>query len=360
MAKIIPIDVIKGISGKYGNKSSDYFATNRSSNQIHLAKIVNPYQGPPTEKQKAQQAKFAARQVVSTAWLNANRPSETTGEKGTADYQLVQRMKRQMGLSNINQVLHKYMGEDNVIRLPHGDEFQAPPTQDGGGSSAGDTKRRHTITLTSANLDQGTVSGGGTYDEGAHATIRATPKTSFAFDKWSDGNTQSVRTLTVNADLSLTPPSSRPARAEAPTRAEIPTRVVIPTKAAAEPSATNPPSPGPTASRKLARGNPLLPLRAAITTIHHFINDSKKHSLSCQQTRKRPGSLSSRRPSPSSRPSPPAWASRVASQPSERPTLPTRVNHPKRLNRPTAARLATRSSLPARPNRYRAGPSSPP
>ena len=118
MAKIIPIDVIKGISGKYGNQSSDYFATNRSSNQIHLAKITNPYQGPPTEKQKAQQAKFAARQVVSTAWLNANRPSETTGEKGTADYQLVQRMKRQMGLSNINQVLHKYMGEDNVIRLP--------------------------------------------------------------------------------------------------------------------------------------------------------------------------------------------------------------------------------------------------
>lgn len=86
MAKIIPIDVIKGISGKYGNKSSDYFATNRSSNQIHLAKIVNPYQGPPTEKQKAQQAKFAARQVVSTAWLNANRPSETTGEKGTASF----------------------------------------------------------------------------------------------------------------------------------------------------------------------------------------------------------------------------------------------------------------------------------
>ena len=200
MAKIIPIDVIKGISGKYGNQSSDYFATNRSSNQIHLAKIVNPYQGPPTEKQKAQQAKFAARQVVSTAWLNANRPSETTGEKGTADYQLVQRMKRQMGLSNINQVLHKYMGEDNVIRLPHGDEFQAPG-EDAGGTG---TKRRFTITLTSANLEQGTVSGGGTYDEGSHATIRATPKTGFAFDKWSDGNTQSVRTLSVNADLTLT------------------------------------------------------------------------------------------------------------------------------------------------------------
>ncbi len=204
MAKIIPIDVIKGISGKYGNNSSDYFATNRSSNQIHLAKITNPFQGPPTEKQKAQQAKFAARQVVCTAWLNANRPSETNGEKGTADYQMVQRMKRQMSLSNINQVLHKYMDENNVIRLPHGDAFEAPPTQDGGGSTSGGTKRRYTITLASANLDEGTVSGGGTYDEGAKATIRATPKQGFAFDKWSDGNTQSVRILTVNADLSLT------------------------------------------------------------------------------------------------------------------------------------------------------------
>ena len=41
MARIKPIDVIKGISGKYGNGSSDYFATNSSSNRIHLAKYLN-------------------------------------------------------------------------------------------------------------------------------------------------------------------------------------------------------------------------------------------------------------------------------------------------------------------------------
>ena len=40
---ITPIDVIKGISGKYGNGSNDYFATNSSSNCIHLAKLFNPY-----------------------------------------------------------------------------------------------------------------------------------------------------------------------------------------------------------------------------------------------------------------------------------------------------------------------------
>ena len=54
MARITPIDVIKGISGKYGNGSSDYFATNSSSNRIHLAKYVNKPTGPATEKQMAQ------------------------------------------------------------------------------------------------------------------------------------------------------------------------------------------------------------------------------------------------------------------------------------------------------------------
>ena len=39
MAIVRPIDVIKGISGKYGSGSSDYFATNRSSSVIHLSNV---------------------------------------------------------------------------------------------------------------------------------------------------------------------------------------------------------------------------------------------------------------------------------------------------------------------------------
>ena len=54
MARITPIDVIKGISGKYGSGSRDYFATNSSSNRIHLAKYFNKPTGPVTEKQMAQ------------------------------------------------------------------------------------------------------------------------------------------------------------------------------------------------------------------------------------------------------------------------------------------------------------------
>ena len=64
MARITPIDVIKGISGKYGNGSNDYFATNTSSNRIHLAKYLNKPTGPATELQVAQMKDFATQQKM--------------------------------------------------------------------------------------------------------------------------------------------------------------------------------------------------------------------------------------------------------------------------------------------------------
>ena len=118
MAKITPIDVIKGISGKYGSGSKDYFATNKSSNQVRLAKLAHPYKGPATEKQLAHQAQFTARQVAASAWLNANKPSEQNGAKGTEAYQLAQKIKKALHLSNIVQVVHKYMDEEGTIKLP--------------------------------------------------------------------------------------------------------------------------------------------------------------------------------------------------------------------------------------------------
>lgn len=44
MAKMSPIDFIKGISGKFGGgKSKEYFATNKGSYNIHFAKKLNLY-----------------------------------------------------------------------------------------------------------------------------------------------------------------------------------------------------------------------------------------------------------------------------------------------------------------------------
>ena len=135
MAKITPIDVIKGITGKYGSGSNDYFATNKSSNKIHLAKLSNPYKGPASEKQLAQQSKFAARQAAVSAWLNANKPSEKNGAKGTEAYQLAQKLKKTMHFSCISQIIYKHLDEDGKVKLPT--SLQPSPNGEGGQTGGG-------------------------------------------------------------------------------------------------------------------------------------------------------------------------------------------------------------------------------
>ena len=62
----------------------------------------------------------------------------------------------------------------------------------------------YTITANSNNSSYGTVSGGGTYNNGTTVKLTATPKTGCKFVKWSDGNTDNPRTVTVTGNASYT------------------------------------------------------------------------------------------------------------------------------------------------------------
>ena len=139
MARIKPIDVIKGISGKYGSGTNDYFATNSSSNRIHLAKYLNKPTGPATPAQVAQMTAFGTQQKLAAAWLRANRPSEENGENGTAAYQEAQALKKQAHLSNVRQIVLKYMDADGNVTLPSTGTSSAPaiPDSSGSGSDSG-------------------------------------------------------------------------------------------------------------------------------------------------------------------------------------------------------------------------------
>ena len=136
MARITPIDVIKGISGKYGNGSNDYFATNTSSNRIHLAKYLNKPTGPATSEQLAQMEAFGNQQKMAAAWLRANRPSEENGPKGTEAYQEAQALKKQAHLSNVRQIVLKYMDESGNVTLP-ASGTSTPPANSGSSSGSG-------------------------------------------------------------------------------------------------------------------------------------------------------------------------------------------------------------------------------
>ena len=60
----------------------------------------------------------------------------------------------------------------------------------------------YTVSL-SCNPEHGTVTGAGNYAAGATATIKATPKSGYSFEKWSDGNTNATRSIVVNEDITL-------------------------------------------------------------------------------------------------------------------------------------------------------------
>ena len=65
-------------------------------------------------------------------------------------------------------------------------------------------KYSYTITVSASSSSYGTVSGGGTYEEGTQVTLTATAKAGYKFTEWNDGNTDNPRVITVTQDESYT------------------------------------------------------------------------------------------------------------------------------------------------------------
>ncbi len=63
---------------------------------------------------------------------------------------------------------------------------------------------KYTITALSSDETLGTVTGGGTYYRDTEITLTATAKKNCYFDKWSDGETNATRKITVQSDMELT------------------------------------------------------------------------------------------------------------------------------------------------------------
>lgn len=65
-------------------------------------------------------------------------------------------------------------------------------------------KPKYTITVTANNDAYGPVTGGGTYDSAATATLTATANEGYKFVNWNDGNANNPRIVTVTANASYT------------------------------------------------------------------------------------------------------------------------------------------------------------
>ena len=60
------------------------------------------------------------------------------------------------------------------------------------------------LTLMANDDSMGTVSGGGSYAPDTEVQLKAEPKSGYEFVKWSDGDTNAERMVTVDSDMSLT------------------------------------------------------------------------------------------------------------------------------------------------------------
>lgn len=63
---------------------------------------------------------------------------------------------------------------------------------------------QHTISAVAENAQMGTVTGGGSFEEGTTITLLAQPYDCFTFVRWQDGNTQNPRTVVVQEDMTYT------------------------------------------------------------------------------------------------------------------------------------------------------------
>ena len=220
MAKITPIDIIKGVSGKFGGNSKEYFATNKTSYNIYFAKRVNDFQGPATQKQLEIRNRFKAKQKAVTDWLRANRPM--SGRPATEAYRVALALKYRYKFSSINQVIHKYLNDDLQVVLPNvgsdnGDAPNPAPSQPGnkpsgggsgdntgaGGGSQPQPSGKKTLAIMVTPTEGGSVTGAGTYDAGTEVEVKATPNEGYKFVDWEDGDSFPTRKVTVNEDVTL-------------------------------------------------------------------------------------------------------------------------------------------------------------
>ena len=87
------------------------------------------------------------------------------------------------------------------------DEPKDPSTEQNGGNQNEDETPdpvTYTLTVLSSNEEMGTVTGGGSYEEGTEVTITATAERGFMFIEWNDENTDNPRVVTVTSDMTYT------------------------------------------------------------------------------------------------------------------------------------------------------------
>ena len=95
----------------------------------------------------------------------------------------------------------------NSVGVGYGAQVSFTTLSNGGGGGGGETPENYTVSVSAAPTEGGTVSGGGTFQQGQQCTVKATANPGYSFVNWTENNnvvSNNVEyTFTVNGNHSF-------------------------------------------------------------------------------------------------------------------------------------------------------------
>ena len=237
MAKITPMWLNSGISGRADRTSNTYTKTNKITGKTYAVTLRNPVSSKDfNNNQIKANNKFGALCMGISAWLRAAKAADASAEdkaqlekfqkavKSQNHYPTVRSLIMGKRFATVNEELNAVTITDGEYTKTVEITYNARPLIEGNGeeefngsngssgsSQGGSSSSNVTISLSAVgngkvSIDGGTagVSKSKSVAPGTQVAILATPDSGATFTQWSDGDTEASRNVTVNAAMSLT------------------------------------------------------------------------------------------------------------------------------------------------------------
>jgi hypothetical protein len=238
MAKITPMWLNSGISGRADRTSNTYTKTDRLTGRVYAVTLRNPRTGKDfNNAQITQNNKFGAICMGVGAWLRAAKAADASSEDKAQLEKFIKTLKSQHQYPNLMSLIvgKRYASvaaDYSSVTIKDGNYtktvefvFNARPLIDGqedpefsgstdsgnGGSTGGSNAETVRLTVSAGNGGKVKI-GDGEYGAGANTdvapgtsvNISAQANAGYSFSQWSDGNTSASRSVAVNAAMTLT------------------------------------------------------------------------------------------------------------------------------------------------------------
>ena len=239
MAKITPMWLNSGISGRADRTSNTYTKTDRLTGRVYAVTLRNPRTGKDfNNAQITQNNKFGAICMGVGAWLRAAKAADASSEDKAQLEKFIKTLKSQHQYPNLMSLIvgKRYAtvaADYSSVTIKDGEYtktvefvFNARPLIEGqedeefengsngsneaNGANGSDAETVR-LTVSAGNggkvkIGDGEYGAGGNTDvaPGTSVNISAQANAGYSFSQWSDGNTSASRSVTVSAAMTLT------------------------------------------------------------------------------------------------------------------------------------------------------------